>query len=397
MTELFRTLINFSERAGEIARSIRKEPTLFSLLVEEKGEEEKNIKFAQDFKTLSDVLIQEALRHHIEQMYPSLGPHVHGEESAEFTNTLGENITVRVCETQEQTANLLAKVLDGNMEAASLLAAVVHSEVTAQIDEELIAKIPELPVDNLGIWIDPIDSTAEYVKGNNGNEEGGLFHSGLPCVTVLIGLFHRDTGLPIGGVVNQPFANYCQEKTKWVGEVFWGASYNSSNVFSLPTLSVGKGSTSDKPLVILSSSEDKSLQEELSKSFQVFYSTGAGYKGLSVVMGMAAAYLCTKGSTYRWDTCAPHSILLAQGGGIVNLQLIKKHTDDQCITKEDLESCQIRYHQVNPGATAANKLWNNNEGFIAYQDPQLLTNLLQAIKDPPQEPPSLPAPERLFF
>ena len=58
------------------------------------------------------------------------------------------------------------------------------------------------------------DSTSEYVKGNKGNPEGGLFHSGLQCVTVLIGLFHRDTGLPIGGVVNQPFANYSQEKKK---------------------------------------------------------------------------------------------------------------------------------------------------------------------------------------
>lgn len=380
MSDLFRTLINFSERAGEIARSIRNEPTLFSLLVEEKGEEEKNIKFAHDFKTLADVLIQELLRHHIVQMYPSLGPHVHGEESAEFTNTLGENITVRVCETKEQTADLLAKVLDGNAEAASLLAAVVHSEVTAKIDEELIRKVPVLPLDNIGIWIDPIDSTSEYVKGNNGNQEGGLFHSGLPCVTVLIGLFHRDTGLPIGGVVNQPFANYSQENSKWVGEVIWGASYNGSNVFSLPVMPSGAESTSEKPLVILSSSEDKSLQEELSKSFQVFYSTGAGYKGLSVVLGIAAAYLCTKGSTYRWDTCAPHSILLAQGGGVVNLQHVKKHTDDQSISNEDLESCQILYHQANPGATAANKIWNNSEGFIAYRDPQLLTKLLQAIK-----------------
>ena len=29
--------------------------------------------------------------------------------------------------------------------------------------------------------------------------------SGLPCATVLIGIFDKDTGAPIGGVVNQPF------------------------------------------------------------------------------------------------------------------------------------------------------------------------------------------------
>lgn len=66
--ELIETLFNFSEKAGEIARTIRREPKLFSLLVEEKGEDEKNQRFAQDFKTLADVLIQEALRHHVAQM-----------------------------------------------------------------------------------------------------------------------------------------------------------------------------------------------------------------------------------------------------------------------------------------------------------------------------------------
>lgn len=65
MAELITTLLSFSERAGEIARAIRQEPKLFALLVEEKGEGEKNQRFAHDFKTLADVLIQEALRHHV--------------------------------------------------------------------------------------------------------------------------------------------------------------------------------------------------------------------------------------------------------------------------------------------------------------------------------------------
>ena len=42
---------------------------------------------------------------------PSLAEWVQGEESAEFTNTLGEQITVRICDTQDGTATLLAKVL----------------------------------------------------------------------------------------------------------------------------------------------------------------------------------------------------------------------------------------------------------------------------------------------
>lgn len=59
------TLLNFSERAAKLARSIRQDPRLFSLLVEEKGELEKNKRFSQDFKTLADVLIQESLKYYV--------------------------------------------------------------------------------------------------------------------------------------------------------------------------------------------------------------------------------------------------------------------------------------------------------------------------------------------
>ena len=36
-----------------------------------------------------------------------------GEESTEFTNTLGEKIRVKVCPTIEETSLLLSRVLDG--------------------------------------------------------------------------------------------------------------------------------------------------------------------------------------------------------------------------------------------------------------------------------------------
>ena len=44
------------------------------------------------------------------QQVPSLGDHIQGEESAEFTNTLGEQITVKIFDNERETANLLAKV-----------------------------------------------------------------------------------------------------------------------------------------------------------------------------------------------------------------------------------------------------------------------------------------------
>ena len=59
---------------------------------------------------------------------------------------------------------------------------------------------------DLAVWIDPIDATSQYIKGGEGYEEGGLPIKGLPVVTVLLGAFLKSSGLPVLGVVNQPFA-----------------------------------------------------------------------------------------------------------------------------------------------------------------------------------------------
>lgn len=58
-------LVKAAERAAHIARICREEKELFQLLVEEKKGDAKNINFKHDFKTLADVLIQEAVKHTI--------------------------------------------------------------------------------------------------------------------------------------------------------------------------------------------------------------------------------------------------------------------------------------------------------------------------------------------
>ncbi|CAG7785996.1 unnamed protein product, partial [Allacma fusca] len=72
MSEFVRVLIAVSEKAANIARIVRSEKELFQLLVQEKGVEDKNERFVQDFKTLADVLIQECLRHDISTVFPAM-------------------------------------------------------------------------------------------------------------------------------------------------------------------------------------------------------------------------------------------------------------------------------------------------------------------------------------
>lgn len=68
MSALVGALVRASEKAAALARACRAEEELFSLLVEEKGEADKNPRFLRDFKTLADVLIQEMVRHDLSQL-----------------------------------------------------------------------------------------------------------------------------------------------------------------------------------------------------------------------------------------------------------------------------------------------------------------------------------------
>ena len=169
MSVLLENIICVSEKAANIARACRSDSKLFELLVEEKTGDAKNAKFVQDFKTLADVLIQETVRHDLSKTFPELENSIFGEESNEFENTLGEKIAVSVQENEEKTKALLTKVLNGNSDAAHTLAKHVHSEIKMEDvnTTPLPCSIPETGFDtkDIGIWIDPIDATSQYIKG----------------------------------------------------------------------------------------------------------------------------------------------------------------------------------------------------------------------------------------
>lgn len=67
----------------------------------------------------------------------------------------GESVTVTVCPTEQETAALLATVLDGDHTAASLLARAIHQN-PATVDSSTDGLTVPLSPSELGIWIDPI-------------------------------------------------------------------------------------------------------------------------------------------------------------------------------------------------------------------------------------------------
>lgn len=414
MSAILRELLRVSEKAAHIARACRQQDALFQLLIEEKKGGDKNKKFAVDFKTLADVLVQEVIKRHMESKFPGLEEKIFGEESNEFTNALGETIVLRLCPTEEETAELLSKVLNGNQLAAGALAKVVHEDV-AFADPALDSVQVAIPQDTLGIWVDPIDSTHQYIQGSADVEPShGVFPRGLPCVTILIGVYDLQTGLPLMGVINQPFVSQDPVTGRWEGRRYWGLSYMGTNVHSLlPPVSEPQtghpGSQAEDTgpqaagaarfSAVISTSEQETVRAALARvcGDRVFHAAGAGYKGLCVVQGLVDVYVFSYDTTFKWDSCAPHAILRAMGGGMVDFQ--------GCLARgpaSGREWLQLLYHVGNKGASGVDH-WANRGGLIAYRSRQQLEAFLGLLAQylapadapapaPVDAPASAPAP-----
>eukprot|EP00048_Salpingoeca_helianthica_P003036 m.63157 g.63157 ORF g.63157 m.63157 type:complete len:434 (+) comp12453_c0_seq2:402-1703(+) len=372
--ELLQIICLASEQAAVLAREFRADPTLADLLVQRKQDKCVNGAVFQDVKTLADVLIQESVRKHIAQHFPEMSEHVVGEESALFRTSTGKEHTLRVCDTREETQALLEDILcDGLEEDAGLAlskrVAVVLAEVI-HAPSELHLEFPEMTATfepaHTGVWIDPIDCTSSFVKGRcflPTPFNPILDTDSLPAVTVLIGAFDRRTGRPLLGVVNQPFNAFApapipaasfapsrslgatalhteslspppqragrkissqptrqhsmlqSDAARWEGRLVWGVTTAAESHWgqSAPPVRVAPDLLDEKPMLVHSKKEKSDVLASLSKDYTLCPAPGAGYKMLCVIDGIAQALATSSDSTYTWDTCGPHAILLAQG------------------------------------------------------------------------------------
>uniref|UniRef100_A0A3B1IPP7 Inositol polyphosphate 1-phosphatase n=1 Tax=Astyanax mexicanus TaxID=7994 RepID=A0A3B1IPP7_ASTMX len=376
MAELLRVLLSVSEKAANVARVCRQEAALFELLVQEKTGPDKNKKFVQDFKTLADVLIQEMIRHDVCAQFPELAGFIYGEESNKFENGLGESVTVTVCAREEDTTALLAKVLDGDQTAASLLTKAIHQDLQVKDEGAESLQLDLSPAD-VGIWIDPIDGTSQYIEGKEEEmTDEGFCSSGLPCALVLIGAYLRSTGEPVMGVINQPFNHKDSTGKGWVGQHFWGVSYGGVNACSFPNPKLSLGKKRDALSVVLSSSERQVVKDALAPlcNCHLTYASGAGYKILCVILGLVDVYVLSEASTYKWDSCAPHAVLRALGGGVSDMGACLSATSNG---NKSFKS-ELTYHTPQAGCQGVDK-WANQGGLVAYLDSAVLDRVVGAL------------------
>lgn len=154
----------------------------------------------------------------------------------------------------------------------------------------------------------------------------------------------------------------------WSGRHFWGVSYGGVNACSE---SRPKDAPDTRPSVVLSSSEKQPVKEALASLCgpdKLVYASGAGYKILCVIQGLADAYVLSEGSTFKWDSCAPHALLRALGGGVANLA-------------ESLQDGQaeLTYHQPREECKGAER-WANHGGLLAYRDQARLHAVVRTLK-----------------
>ncbi|XP_050343473.1 inositol polyphosphate 1-phosphatase [Nymphalis io] len=336
MTHILNVLINASEKAACVAKSCCENSE--KLLVSEKCETEANTRFDKDFKTIADVLAQESAKALIVSHFPDLASHVRGEECSEIGG-----VNIGLLENVDKTSDLLSCLIPPV--AAKRMAEAAHCDINLNLD--VPTSLPELDLDNLGIWIDPIDATAEFITGVRNEAKMG---HGLQNVTVLIGAYLKSTGEPVIGIINQPF----HENGK--GRIIWGFNFGNVREWSK-----NEHVAFDEKIILMSEAEKTDIVENFKTSgWHVKSVPGAGHKLMKVALGEVSAYVVSQGTTFRWDTCGPHAIILAKGGNVLsykNFSPITYNDDKDLDTKE----------------------YCNKDGIIAYTDESILNELKNII------------------
>merc|ERR1711976_19351 len=172
-----------------------------------------------------------------------------------------------------------------------------------------------LKPEDITVWLDPLDGTAELVEASvTGNHE--LTHH----VTTLIGIAYQ--GRPIAGVINQPFHKNTDGSfgyTTW-GVVGVGAFERQNSQFGDKSYTIGP--IAEGNIITTSRSH---ADELVMKAIDAFDTTsvlkvgGSGNKVLKLLQGEAHAYMFASPWTKKWDTCAPEAVLEAVGGRLTDI------------------------------------------------------------------------------
>ncbi|KAK7078840.1 Inositol monophosphatase 3 [Halocaridina rubra] len=257
LKKLLSAAIDAAERGGTIVRDIRLQATLHE---QSKGKTKEG---ANDPVTDGDLKSHLTMFHSLSKAFPG----------------------VQVISEEHDTNNVDVT----SVASASTISADVES--TIKSDEKV-------PVEDIRIWIDPLDATQEYT------EDLRQYVTTMVCVAV--------KGYPTIGVIHKPFENFTA--WGWVGK---------GVAAKLHVTGDQGGPKDDISHIIVSRSHAGDVEAVAKQAFGdqtvVIPAGGAGFKTLAVIQGDADAYVHVT-LIKKWDLCAGNAILNALNGKMTNLQ-----------------------------------------------------------------------------
>lgn len=233
----------------------------------------------------------------------------------------------------------------------------------------LVAPLLNLDVENLTVWIDPIDGTREFVKGpfDVVTTLIGISYMGSPLAGVIYCPFTGEMyfgGLGVGVFSNRPllcynslshqahiknillivsalespaskslvelsYEDYSRKVTGPISVNFDNDVYYRSIVADDATLHASITSNAlpsvtpppGRVVVTSSTRRSEALLNAINttKPSEIVPLGGAGYKAVQLFGGKANAYIYPQTGTKRWDTCAAHSLLHVLGGEMTTM------------------------------------------------------------------------------
>jgi len=176
------------------------------------------------------------------------------------------------------------------------------SDEVLKVEDKLPAELKQANKDNICVWVDPLDGTAEYTQGL------------LDHVTVLIGI--AVDGKAVGGVIHQPFYNYQAGPGAVMGRTIWGIVGVGAFGFEPK-----KPDPSKRIVVTTRSHGTEAVRNAIAacEPTEVQKVGGAGHKVLLLIEGKAHAYIFASPGCKKWDTCAPEAVLHAVGGRLTDI------------------------------------------------------------------------------
>lgn len=261
LLKLVASSVRIADRAGTIVRNIM---SAGNLGIVDKG--------INDLQTEADRSVQRCIMASLHKQFPDLT--VIGEEDKDVKHS---GIDADWIET-----TLAEDVLKHSDKFPANLSSVVN--------------------DDICVWVDPLDGTAEYTQGL------------LDHVTVLIGIAVK--GEAVAGVIHQPYFNYEHGPDAQLGRTIWGIVGLGSFGFEL------KPPKADERIVVTTRShETEGVRNAIAacQPTSVVKVGGAGHKVLLLIEGKAHAYIFASPGCKKWDTCAPEAVLRAIGGTLTDI------------------------------------------------------------------------------